>query len=79
MIKNFKKSEVPSRKLRSCSPISLDIGESLNQTIKNIKLSEINIEYRISRYRDIVNIFGEEFVKRNKNKCILIINEEEHE
>ena len=55
----------------------------------NIKdISEINIIYDINKKskatciesdKDAINIFGDEFVKNNKNICKMIIDNEEYE
>ena len=41
-------------------------------------ISEINIVYAINDEKDI-NIFGAEFVKNNKDKCKMIIDNKEYE
>ena len=40
-------------------------------------LSEKDIIYNI-KGKDIINIFGSDFVKNNKNKCKMIINNKEY-
>ena len=60
----------------------------INKDISEINkdISEINIIYEINKKneyiendKDCINIFGSEFVKNNKNKCKMIINNEEYE
>ena len=45
----------------------------------NKDISEINIIYDINKNDKIINIFGYEFVKNNKNNCKMIIDNEEYE
>ena len=52
----------------------------------NKDIYEINIIYEINKKnnffendKDYINIFGSEFVKNNKNKCKMIIDNEEYE
>ena len=40
---------------------------------------EISIIYIIYKYIENINIFGSEFVKNNKNKCKMIIDNKEYE
>ena len=54
--------------------------------MNNKDISEINIIYDINKKniliekdKDAVNIFGDEFVKNNKNICKMIIDDEEYE
>ena len=50
-----------------------------NYKISNIKNNETTIIYRIGDFDDEIKLFGEKFVKNNKEKCILIIDGKEHE
>ena len=43
------------------------------------KNNEANIVYIIGDFDNEIKLFGEEFVKNNKNNCILIIDGKEHE
>ena len=45
----------------------------------NEDISEINIIYDIKRDKKYINIFGNDFVKNNKNKCKMIIDNKEYE
>ena len=46
----------------------------------NESKSEINIIYDIDKgYKNEINIFGDEFIKNNKNKCKMIIDNKEYE
>ena len=42
-------------------------------------ISEINIIYDIISDKEYINIFGYDFVKNNKNKCKMVINNKEYE
>ena len=66
-----------------------DVNNKINKIINiynkmiNKDISEINIIYNISKKdkniekEDTINIFGDEFVKNNKNICKMIIDDEE--
>ena len=45
----------------------------------NKDTSTINILYDIKENEEEINIFGYEFVKNNKNKCKMIIDNKEYE
>ena len=48
--------------------------------MKNLNVSYINIIYDINQgNKNVINIFGYEFVKNNKNKCKMIIDNKEYE
>ena len=50
-----------------------------NESYTNKDLSYINIIYNINKEREYeINIFGAEFVKNNKNKCKMIIDNKEY-
>ena len=46
---------------------------------KNKKFNEMTIIYRIGDFDTDIKLFGDEFVKNNKKKCVLIIDGKEHE
>ena len=49
--------------------------------MSNKYISEINIIYDINKCKeekDVINIFGNEFVKKNINNCIMIIENKEY-
>ena len=50
-----------------------------NKINENKKLNEMSIIYRIGDFDTDIKLFGEEFVKNNKKKCVLIIDGKEHE
>ena len=53
-----------------------------NNSIKNKenkKFNETAIIYRLGDFDSEIKLFGEEFVKNNKKKCVLIIDGKEHE
>ena len=51
-----------------------------NESYTNEDLSYINIIYEINKEKEYeINIFGSEFVKNNKNKCKMIIDNKEYE
>ena len=63
-----------------------DINPSENKEIITINIinkmsTEINIIYNINKdiiTRDIINIFGIEFVENNKKNCKMVINDKEY-
>ena len=46
---------------------------------KNKKLNEINIKYLIDDFDTEIKLFGKEFVKNNKEKCYLLLNDKKLE
>ena len=49
--------------------------------MSNKYISEININYYFNKFekeKNVINIFGDEFVKKNINNCIMIINNKEY-
>ena len=60
-------------KVNNDKDISNKINNIINLYNKIINLSEINIIYDINK-KDEINIFGAEFVKSNKDKCKMIID-----
>ena len=52
---------------------------NINININNNKNNEATIIYKLGDFDNEIKLFGETFVKNNKDKCVLIIDEKEHE
>ena len=53
--------------------------EQNNKAKSNVKLNEMIIIYKIYEGRNKINLFGNDFVTKNKDKCYLMINNEKGE
>ena len=58
---------------------NLNTNISFKNTNKIIKMNEMNIQYSINENDEGIKIFGEEFVKNNKDNCILTFNNKDYE
>ena len=53
--------------------------EQNNKAKSNVKLNEMTIIYEINKGKNKINLFGNDFVRKNKDKCYLMINNEKSE
>ena len=71
-----------SNKYKIGNLINYAIEKFNNQNINDdndVILNEMTIIYNINYNNDIIYLFGEEFVKNNKEKCFLVINEQKYD
>ena len=77
MLSDNEESNSDNNLASSCPNIHMNIKEKLEENIKNIKLNEMTIKYIFNDSDKSIKIFSKEFVKNNKDKCIIIINDDE--
>ena len=51
----------------------------INQMILKYKINEMTIKYKVNKERNQMRLFGDEFVKNNKNRCKIVIEGKEKE
>ena len=77
-----KKSEKDEIKKKNKIENQLEKPKIINKIenkIKDNKLNEITIKYKIDKDDNKIRIFGKDFIKNNKNKCKIIIEGKEEE
>ena len=83
-IEKFKNNKIENKKeIINNNELNNENKELKNNEKENIKnnelINEIKIEYKIDNDSEEIRKFGDEFVKNNKDKVKIIINEEELE
>ena len=84
LIYEYNKSTIINNIIKSNEKISLNSGENCLIKINDNKIkiqtkNEILIKYLIKKNAQKINIFGEEFVRYNKDKCKYIYENKEYE
>ena len=84
LIYEYNKSTIINNIIKSNEKISLNSGENCLIKINDNKIkiqtkNEILIKYLIKKEDEKINIFGEEFVENNKDKCKYIYENKEYE